>query len=221
MRFRGAAERLNEHAKRADGARLVLSLNKGLTILTNTLFARLHADVERRIGVDSMLMPVSELATAIATRREIEIYQVAQCAIVVRQCHFLTAADDWFLDWLAPLRLETSHGEASVKARLLDYLVRPDDDRQRLFTNVLAKILPESTRAPLVVFTLYPLAIALVVVQAFGDPAGAESLRRRQSDILPSVRDCPECRGVVMENGEQCRACGNPLWTYEYLMAAD
>jgi protease YdgD len=46
LRIRRAAEAFNEHAKRADGARVALSLNSGLTVVKDTLFLRLHTDVE-------------------------------------------------------------------------------------------------------------------------------------------------------------------------------
>lgn len=216
-----AAETFNEHARRTDGQRVVRSLNNGLGVLGDTLFVRLHADVERRIGTDSMLMPVSEATTAVAAKREIEIYHVAQCAVAARQRPFLAAGDEWFVEWLVSLRLEAAPLEQPLKARLFDYLARSDDGRQMAFTNMLAKILPESTRAPLVLFTLYPLAVTLAVAQAFGDEPGAEAVRRRQASILPAIHDCSECRGRVLENGEKCRICGNPLWTSEYLTAAD
>jgi hypothetical protein len=220
-RLRRAAETFNDRAKRDDGARIVCSLDSGLNLLRDTLFLRLHADVERRIGLDSMLVPVSEAATALAAKQEIEIFQVAQSVAVVRQHRFLPASDDWFLDWLTCLRLNASYVEPSVKELSLDYLAHSYDDRRLTFTNVLAKTIRESGRAPLVIFKLYPLAVEIAALRAFGDHAGAELLRRRQAELLPSVRDCPDCRGVVLENGEHCGCCGNPLWTNEYLTAAD
>ena len=37
--------------------------------------------------------------------------------------------------------------------------------------------------------------------------------------LLSIIRDCAECHGSVLENGEQCRNCGNPLWKYDWLTA--
>ena len=38
---------------------------------------------------------------------------------------------------------------------------------------------------------------------------------------LPVIGDCRACRGKVLDNGEQCSVCGNPLWKPEWLMATD
>ena len=56
---------------------------------------------------------------------------------------------------------------------------------------------------------------------AFGDHARARDARKRQTADLPAIRYCSQCRGDVLENGEQCRGCGNPLWKFEWLTATD
>ncbi|MCC6124903.1 MAG: hypothetical protein IT426_08075 [Pirellulales bacterium] len=85
----------------------------------------------------------------------------------------------------------------------------------------MAHILHEAASAPLVVFRLFPLAVQIVTARAFGDRKTADELRSRQADILPSINDCRHCRGRVLDVGEPCPKCGNPLWTYEWLIAAD
>ena len=55
-----AAEQLNRHERRQDGEAVVASLSEGLTILRNSLYLRVHHDVEKIVGKDSMLMPLSE-----------------------------------------------------------------------------------------------------------------------------------------------------------------
>ena len=74
---------------------------------------------------------------------------------------------------------------------------------------------------PLVLFQLLPLAVRIVTALAFGDHACARDARNSQVAHLPSIRYCRQCRGEVLENGEQCEQCGNPLWEYKWLTAAD
>ena len=154
-------------------------------------------------------------------KQRIEVYQVAEGVAAVRAHHFLPAEDDWFVDWLIGLRLEAAAEQLSFKLQVVTYLAATGVERRMAFSNVLAKTLRESTRAPLVIFRLYPLALELAVVQAFGDRTSALAVRRRQGEILSSLHDCPECRGTILDCGDQCRQCGNPLWTIEYLLAAD
>ena len=61
-RDRFAAE-FDAHERRHDGRRLVDSLCYGLTELRGLFFTRVHADVERNFGRDSMVMPMSQLAS--------------------------------------------------------------------------------------------------------------------------------------------------------------
>lgn len=220
-KFVKAAAVFDQHEKCAHGVQVASSLNGGLTILKETLYLRLHQDVENLIGMDSMLIPVSEMKTATVTKHEIELYQVAECAATVKSHGLLAASDDWFLTWLIQLRLNVSQPDAPVTARLTDYLARSNEDRAKTFSNVLARTLPESRRAPLVLFQLYPLAVELATVLAFNDREKAAALRKRQATCLPAILDCGECRGRVLENGEQCRKCGNPLWKANFLTAAD
>jgi hypothetical protein len=76
-------------------------------------------------------------------------------------------------------------------------------------------------QSPLVLFQLLPLSVRVVVATAFGDRAAAEGLRRRQLSILPSIADCRRCRGWVLDCAEPCQSCGNPLWKFEWLAAAE
>ena len=43
--------------------------------------------------------------------------------------------------------------------------------------------------------------------------------RKRQQSILPGIGDCGACRGNVLDNGERCAQCGNPIWKYDWLTA--
>ena len=154
-----AAAAFDHHEGGGRGAAVAAGLDAGLTLLKETLYLRLHHDVERQIGLDSMLMPVSEMRSAAATKHEIELFQVAQTAAMTQQHAYVTEPGDWFLKWMIQLRLETSQPDAAVMARLDEYLSQTGDRRAKAFSNVLAKTLPESRRAPLVLFRLYPLAV--------------------------------------------------------------
>jgi hypothetical protein len=73
----------------------------------------------------------------------------------------------------------------------------------------------------LVLLRLVPAAVQIAVALSFGKSPDAQHWRHEQVEILPSIRDCPRCRGRLLENGEQCTMCGNPLWTFDWLTNAD
>jgi hypothetical protein len=56
---------------------------------------------------------------------------------------------------------------------------------------------------------------------AFNDLRRARTLRAQQIHFLPAIDECHQCQGNVLENGESCVACGNPLWDYEWLTITD
>jgi hypothetical protein len=219
--FVEAAKEFNSHTRRSDGEQVASSLNGGLALLQDALYSRLHDDVERFVGRDSMLMPVSELKTRQATRAEIALYQIAESDATAKTLgqHGLGPADDWYWRWLARLRLGESHADPSAIARVTGYLAKTPRGRQLAFTDVLTRVLPEARQAPLVLFNLYPFSVQIVTASAFGDQPGAAMLRRQQVDHQPAIADCHACRGQVLENGEQCPECGNPLWKHEWLVA--
>lgn len=215
-----SVEEFNQHERRSDGLRVASSLAAGLSVLRDSLFVRMHEDVERVIGRDSMLIPVSELKAQKLTKREIEIYQVVESAAAAREFGY-AASLDWYSGWLCRLRQADTQTDPTACTRLPEYLGEPAEKRRARFESVLSKVLPESTRAPLVVFLLYPLCVQIVTAQAFADHARAARLRQSQVAILPVILDCRSCHGKVLENGEQCAGCGNPLWKFSWLTAAD
>ena len=93
------------------------------------------------------------------------------------------------------------------------------DQRRLAFTDVLANVLHESRKVPLVLFRLLPLSVEIATSLAFGDAQAASDARDRQLTTLPAIRDCSRCRGEVLDNGEQCPQCGNPLWKFDWLTA--
>ena len=212
-------EAFNDHEHRRDGAHVVGNLADGLTLLRRLFYTRVHEDVEIEIGRDSMLIPISEHKTEVSAKREIELYQVAESADTVGRHGYVGKEDDWFLNWLVCFRLPEAAAEASLTERLDAYRSADRDQRRLAFTDVLANVLHESRKAPLVLFRLMPLSVEIATSLAFGDAQAASDARKRQMTDLPAIRDCGRCRGEVLKSGEQCPQCGNPLWKFNWLTA--
>jgi hypothetical protein len=208
------------HENRQDGQRVVTSLDSGLSMLRDLFYGRTHFDVEQIVGTDSMLIPLSEAKTQLATKVQIEIYQIVESAWVAQERHYVGSAE-WYLDWLTRFRLGDNSGKEKVRQEIAAYRGMKPDGRRLAFTDVLMRVLPESRKAPLVIFQLVPLAIQIITAVAFGDAPTAAELRRRQKSILPSVADCHACHGAVLDNGEICDVCSNPMWAYKWLTMAD
>ena len=93
--------------------------------------------------------------------------------------------------------------------------------RRLAFTDVLMRVLPESRKAPMVLFQLVPLAIQIVTAVAFGD-----AMRRRNCGSGRN-RSCPPSPTVTLATApcwttaDLCDVCSNPMWAYKWLTAAD
>ncbi len=142
QRRQQAVEEFNQQQRRGDGARVAGSLAGGLTLLRDLLYVRLHDDVERRVGMDSMLSPVSLEKAATTTKAEIDLFQAAVSAATVRQQGYVASGDDWYLSWLARFRLGRLAEEPRAVKRLSSYLSATPDKRRLLFTNVMARRWP-------------------------------------------------------------------------------
>lgn len=217
----GAIGEFAEKEHRSDASVVVTSLAHGLTGLRKLMFERVHDDVERRFGMDSMLMPASENRMRARTLVEIEIYQVAIATIHAQQRAYVNQPKPWFLNWLTGLRLGEAKDSPQVQSRLSQYLKLDKAERRLAFTDALVRALPEAGRAPLVLYRLFPLAIKIVTSVAFGDVATAVGQRDQQLAFLPAIGDCSQCKGQPLDNGEICRMCGNPVWRYDWLTATD
>jgi hypothetical protein len=215
-----AARSWDEHEGRHDGARLVTSLSDGLSVLRNLLFARIHEDVQAKFGLDSMLLPVSPIKSERAAKVEIELFAIAEAAAAAEARRYVADAA-WFLSWLAGLRLGEFGDDAKCRRRLDRYRAEDSDGRRLAFSTYLERSYAEARRAPLVLYRLFPLSVAIATAQAFGDPLAANELRNQQMFWLPSIQDCHECHGAPLENSEKCYVCGNPVWTYRWLTVAD
>lgn len=221
LRRAEAVTEFQQAQRRDDAADVINSLTYGLTVLRNLFFTRVHDDVEMEFGVDSMLLPVSGKKGEAKTKSEIEVYQIAVSAEEVNNRSFVDGDDGWFANWLAKLRLGDELTETHLGERLANYLNLEKDAKRLEFSRVLQKTLPETVKAPLILFRLFPLAVQIATAVAFGDHFAATELRQQQSRWQPAIADCLECHGRVLDNGERCRTCANPLWEYVWLEAAD
>ncbi len=219
--FDGSTAEFGRHTGRPDGQQVVAGLRAGWGLLSDLLYLRLHEDVEKAIGIDSMLAPLSETKSQSITKTEIGLYQIAESAATIRQFGYLPAGDDWCVPWLARLRLGESSEDRAHQHRIEGYLAKTAQARGLVWTDVLATVLPESRRAPLVLFLLFPLAVRIVTALAFGDQAGAKGFRASQVELLPVISGCRRCGGRVLENGQSCDNCANPLWKTEWLTSAE
>jgi hypothetical protein len=175
--------------------------------------------VEKKFGVDSMLMPTSLIASEEKTHEQIEIYEIAESAAFVGDRHYTKSDTDWYLKWLARLLLGPAANDLAVTQRIGQYLARSPDERRRAFSHIVERTLPETMRAPSIVYRLLPPAVAIVTAIAFGDHPRAVEVRREQVGLLPSIADCHECHGRLLEIGETCALCGNPFWKFNWLTA--
>ncbi len=214
-----AAGRFNEHLGRGDGERVAGGLADGLGLLADLFLTRVHVDVQRNFGTDSMLMPTSIIKSEEKAKAEIELFQIAEAAAQALEFQYVPGEDEWHVAWLAELRLGDQATSTHASQRLAQYRGRKAEDRRKVFSTLLERTLPEASRAPLVLYRLYPLAVSIVTSLAFGDHARALDARKRQQSILPGVGDCSACRGSVLDNGERCAQCGNPVWKYDWLTA--
>lgn len=215
-----AAAELLAHCPELNSQRIVDSLSVGLTHLRNMLMVRTRDDVARKFGSDSMTgMSLSEMQKQDQLAKvEIEAYA---CILIVDEVAlngYIKDTDPWFLEWMFHLRF--GDGYKPVFDRRVDFYHSHSIEQRRLkFVSVLQRVLPESARAPLVLFRLFPRAVRILTAVAFGDPLRAQELRTEQAGVLPAISDCHECHGRVLDNEEACRCCGNPVWNYAFLLS--
>lgn len=210
---------LEQHSGRTDGASVASQLVYGLNLLRDSFLQRVFFDVERAFGKDSMLIPVSASKTEARLNEEIEVFQIVESAAEVRQSGFSVQSPEWFMQWLGGIRLRDSINAPQVLEKVARQASKDADDRRKSFANHLERILPESAKAPLVLFRLFPVSVRITTCMAFGDTFRAAELRNHQLRLLPYISDCRECHGRLLENGEKCRECGNPVWRFHWLNA--
>jgi len=212
-----AVEEFNRHEGRDDGAKVAACLADALTIVRQSTYDRVHRDVEREVGADSMLMPISETKTRRRTTLEIEVFQIAESAAAARELGYTSGPVEWYVEWLSALRIPPRELDRKFHQQCLQYLAMSADERRLAFSDALGRVLPESRQSPLVLFRLLPMAVRIATAAAFGDRTTASGLRREQIALLPVIADCQECHGELLESARQCPLCGNPLWKYGWL----
>lgn len=222
-RLASAASDLQDRCPNLDAAKTTHSLSDGLTLLADQLFTRVGRDLEQFSAMDSMLMPATEageVRATLRTRTLIDVYSCHVAAAEARAQSYVDDADDWLEAWLWKLRMPDV--DLAPVRELAGKFAGQDVDEQRLtFASALERRMPQATKAPLVLYRLYPLAVQIVTTVAFGDHLRAGELRNQQIHILPVISDCHQCHGRPLDNGDFCRTCGNPLWHIEWLSAAD
>jgi len=216
-----ATEDLSTYLNRHDAAEVVEQLDTGLTLLRDLLFIRIHNDVEREFGMDSMLAPISEESTERRTKAEIETYQVVVAAAACVEYGYVEKDEDWVIDCFAHLRFGDKGNDPKLQKRIAYYRSKQKEQRPLMFMSVLENTLREVRRAPMVLFRLFPLSVRLTTALAFNDTQQAIELRKRQIDLLPAIKYCNECGGQPLEAGQHCRHCSNPVWEYKWLLATD
>jgi hypothetical protein len=217
-----AVAAFHERCPHLDAERVVASLSDGLKLLCDLFFARVGHDVEEQGQMDSMLLPagaMAELRTALRVHVLIDVYSCVEAADEATD-EAVSNSDSWLEPLLLQLRLGNSN-EPAVR-EFFDMLNLPEEDqRRRVFASALERRMPQATKAPLVLYRLYPLAVRIVMAVALGDHWRARQLRGEQIKVLPFIADCHACHGQPLDNGETCSRCGNPLWKVEWLSAAD
>ncbi len=220
-RRRSAAVELEKHCPHLDASEVVDRLSVGLSQLVKLLMRRIHEDVERHLGIDTMIAPVSDHQEKEQARHawaEIEVYSILVVNEEVTVGGFLNCPSEWFLDWL--FRLQLGEEYTALREKRVEFYRSPTAENRRLkFLTVLQKAAPESARAPLVLFRLFPRALRIVAAVAFGAASRARELRDVQRSLLPAIVDCHECHGRILDNDEICQACGNPVWEFKWLQA--
>jgi len=221
QRRAAAGREFDLHEDRSDGLEVSGSLAGGLTILRDSLYKRVHEDVQSQHGMDSILAPISEEKSERLAKIEIELFQIAVSAAVARDGDYVDGPDDWYWQWPMRLRLGILKPDTKITKRVHYYLAKSADRGRLAFIDIITRALPEARRAPLVLFRLLPSAIEVATSLAFGDRLRAAEAREHQAVNLPAIGDCHRCRGKLLENGEQCRECGNPLWLFDWLTSLD
>jgi hypothetical protein len=218
----GLSAALAAYCSNIPAERVVESLSTGLAQLRELLTTRLHKDVERQFGVDSLDAPLSELQEFKQIHRaevEIDAFSAVVAADEATQSGYVNCSPEWFLDWALRLRFGDGH-ELVLKENAEPYRGLNDSGRQLRFASALQRAVPESFRAPRLLFKLFPQCVRIVTAAAFQDAARADKLRTEQRDLLAAIGDCRECHGRVLNNGQRCDHCGNPVWTIAWLHAS-
>ena len=126
---------------------------------------------------------------------EVEAFMIAESAVAVRSLKLVKEPESWYTDWLTAMRLDAWNPLGDVPERIAGYLKESADERRLRFSNLLVEAIPETRRAPLVLFRILPTAVHLATAQAFGDssrPRRFEPNRSKSSRRSPTARSATE-----------------------------
>ncbi|MCO6043569.1 hypothetical protein NG895_06585 [Aeoliella sp. ICT_H6.2] len=213
------AQELSQRCPEIQAEVVVDQLDQGLAQLGDALIERIHVDLERETGMDSMLAPLSVDQERRQVRKAQTEADAYACVLIEEEgmrMSCLRQPNDWLLEWAFRLRFGERAAYIQERRRPLYHSLRSRERRGR-FASLVYHALPECKRAPAVLFRLYSRAARIVTVLAFGDQDRANALRREQCELLAAINDCRECNGRLLPPGQHCAACGNPLWNYRYL----
>ena len=216
-----AAQALAVQSRRRDAAQIVARLDDGLGLLRNLLYTRVQKDVEHSFGVDSMIVPLSHARAEQETKSEIEAFLIAESLDEISQANILPAPMDWLRPWLLDLRLRGKLDRPHITQRAAMYAQQEARQRYLDFSDALERALAEARHAPIILYQLFPLAVRAAVALALGDHVRASAIRGQQTAMLPPISYCRGCRGRLLEVDDNCRECGNPVWTIRWLMQSD
>jgi len=215
-----AAAEFDQHEGRSDGTEIADRLAKNLTALRESLLRRVLTP-DKSIPLDSMLLPVSKLKAQQHASEEVEAFMIAESSDAVRLFKLVKKAGPWYVNWLTAMRFDSWNPLGDVPERIAGYLKKSSDERRLQFSNLLVEAIPETRRAPLVLFRLFPTAVHVATALAFGDSKAAGKVRAEQSKILPSIAYCQQCHGKLFTADKECSTCGNPLWNQQWLCEID
>ncbi len=179
-----AVAEFEHHRIGPDAKHAVQALDAGIAHLRDAYAERVHEDLEEEFGQDSMLAPPSlarEAQQILEARREIEAYSCFLVANEITRHCYLDNAGDWILDWVLHLRFGDNREFAAQRAAV--YRSMTPRERHVLFISLLKQALPESKKAPGVLFHLFNRGVKIVAAIAFG------KTDRAQAAAETAVRD--------------------------------
>ena len=164
---------------------VVESLGSGLTVLRDALLARVHDDVPAaaRHGLDALRR----------CRRRRRSGRRGWRSSFTRSCHRRSTVQQRRYVASAGRVVPAMAGPAAAgpgptptagwRSGWPLYRAKTPDQRRLAFSNVLATVVPESRRAPLVLFRLLRPAVQIVTALAFGRHLDADGWRKQQIGV--------------------------------------
>ena len=142
-----AAEEFEHHEHASDGLQVIESLCGGPDADSGLAIRARACRCGSRMGLDSMIQPLSEERSERTAKLEIEIYQVVVAADTGHARGYV-ADGNWFRDWLARLRLGNFDSSSRTARRIDYYLSKSAKDQRLAFSNFLDTPCPRRVGLP-------------------------------------------------------------------------